>query len=281
MPEAKNDRSVQDNEGMDQNNGNNGNTLNNENTRNTGSSDSSRLSVSHKATPVLRRFKKADVIKFIVLLAVLAIFIALIIAFFPFFLSLREESVRNGWIDWLKSLGFKGLLVSTGIQAIQVVLAVIPGEPVEIGMGFLYGTWGGLGICLLGIFIGSLIIFLLVKLLGVSFVKSLVGEEKMKKMKFLHNEKSLDTVVFILFLIPGTPKDMLTYFIPLTPMKPVRFLILATFARIPSVITSTLVGASLGSNRWGLSILIFILTAIMGIIGIQINNWYMKKHEEA
>jgi len=238
----------------------------------------SRPSLNQDNKPASPRFKRADIAKFIILLVIIAIFIALIIYYFPFFLSLRDETVRNGWIQWLKSLGVKGMLVAGAVQVIQVVLAVIPGEPVEIAVGFLYGTWGGLVICLLGVFIGSLVIFFLVRLLGASFVKSLVGEEKMNKLKFLHNEKSLDTVVFILFLIPGTPKDVLTYFIPLTPMKPVRFLLIATFARIPSIITSTLVGASLGKNQWGLGIIIFILTAVMGIVGIQIHNRYMKKH---
>ncbi len=224
------------------------------------------------------KFKKSDIVKFAIFVALIVVFIGVIIYFWPFFISLKDENTRMAWINNIRNMGFPGFIVALGIQIFQVVLAIIPGEPVEIAMGYLYGTFGGLGVCLLGIFIGSLIILLLVKVLGVGFVQKLLKKEHMDKLTFLHNARSLDTVVFILFFIPGTPKDMLTYFIPLTPMKPVRFLLISTFARIPSVITSTLVGASLGSNKLALSIVFFILTGIMGIIGIQINNWYMKKH---
>jgi len=225
-------------------------------------------------------YAKADLVKFIILLALIVVSIIVTVYYFPFFMSLREAAVRAQWIVKIKDSGVKGLAIALGIQITQVVLAAIPGEPVEIAAGFLYGAWGGLTLCLLGIFIGSLIIFMLVKFLGASFVRSIIKDKNIDKLKFLHNAESLDIVVFILFFIPGTPKDLLTYFVPLTPMKPVRFLLIATFARIPSVITSTIIGASLKNKDWVLSIIIFVLTAIMGLAGIQINNWYMKKHQK-
>jgi len=218
-------------------------------------------------------------IKFIVLLVLLVGFIVVAIYYFPFFISLRDPDVLAHWVNQIKNSGIKGLGFTLGVQIIQVILAVIPGEPVEIAAGFLYGVWGGLAVCLLGIFIGTLLIFMLVRFLGVSFVRSIIKEKNMNKLKFLNNSSSLDIIVFTLFLIPGTPKDLLTYFIPLTPMKPVRFLIIATFARIPSVVSSTIIGASLENKDWFLSIIIFILTAVMGLVGIRINNWYVKKHQ--
>ncbi len=236
------------------------------------------LSVS-SAEPGRRRFGRADWIRFAAAVLLLGGLAYIAIRYFPFFVSLKDEQVRMEWIAHLRSAGFAGFLTAAGVQVLQVVVAVIPGEPVEIVMGYLYGTWGGLGVCLLGIFAGTLVILLLVKMLGASFVKDVISEKKMGKLRFLHNAKGLDMVVFILFLIPGTPKDVLTYFVPLTPMKPARFLLIATFARIPSVVSSTLIGASLGQNRWGLGILIFALTAVMGIAGIGLNNWYTKRHQ--
>lgn len=223
-------------------------------------------------------FDKSDLVKISLFILLLIIFAVIIVHYFPFFMSLRDHNARMLWISDLRSMGVRGFFAIIGIQITQIVIAIIPGEPVEIAAGYLYGTWGGLAACLLGVFFGSCIILVIVRLLGVSFVKKLIKEESINKLKFLHNTKSLETVVFILFLIPGTPKDMLTYFIPLTSMKSLRFLIISTFARIPSVVTSTIVGASLGQSKWGLSIFVFALTAAMGIIGIQINNWYMKKH---
>ncbi|MHB1483200.1 MAG: TVP38/TMEM64 family protein [Saccharofermentanales bacterium] len=228
----------------------------------------------------IKSYTRTDLIKFISLLVILASFVAVTIYNLPFFMSLKDAAVRAELIERIRGAGFAGVLIAIGIQVIQVVLAVIPGEPIEIIAGILYGTWGGLALCLLGIFIGSLIIFLLVRLLGVSFVRHIIKDENIEKLKFLNDSKSLDFIVFVLFFIPGTPKDLLTYFIPLTPMKPLRFLIIATFARIPSVVTSTFIGASIGGNKWVVSIIVFVLTAILGIIGIQINNWYIKKRQK-
>lgn len=228
-----------------------------------------------------RIFDKSDLVKISFFILLLIIFAVIIVHYFPFFMSLRDHNARMLWISDLRGMGVRGFFAIIGIQITQIVIAIIPGEPVEIAAGYLYGTWGGLAACLIGVFLGSCIILFIVRLLGVSLVKKLIKEESMNKLKFLHHTKSLETVVFILFLIPGTPKDMLTYFIPLTSMKPLRFLTISTFARIPSVVTSTIVGASLGQSKWGLSIFVFALTAAMGIIGIQINNWYMKKHHNS
>lgn len=223
---------------------------------------------------------RPDLIRFILFVFLLLVFTAITIYYFPFFLSLRDPSVRMNWINQIKSSGIRGLFIALGIQTAQVVLAVIPGEPVEIAMGYLYGTWGGLAVCLAGIFIGTLIILLIVKLLGAAFVKSIMKPDAMNKISFLHNTKSLENVVFILFLIPGTPKDMLTYFIPLTPMKSWQFLLIATFARIPSVVTSTLIGSSLGKSNWAFSIGVFAFTAVMGLVGIWIHNRFIEKHQK-
>mgnify|MGYP002589264205 CR=1 FL=1 len=108
-----------------------------------------------------------------------------------------------------------GLLVVLGIQILQVVIAFIPGEPVEIFSGALYGTVGGLLICLSGCMIASTIIFALSKRYGKPLFYSLFSKEKVQGWKWLQDSRKCSMVTFILFLIPGTPKDMLTYIVGL------------------------------------------------------------------
>ena len=148
---------------------------------------------------------------------------------------------ENRSLVWQKidALGPWGAVIFLVIQILQVVIAFIPGEPVELAAGLLYGTWGGLLICLTGILLGSSMIFAVVRRFGRPLVQRLVDEESIQKYAFLTDARKLDTLIFLMFLIPGTPKDTLNYLCPLTSISPVRFLVLSTFARIPSVISST------------------------------------------
>ena len=89
-------------------------------------------------------------------------------------------------------------------------------------------------------------------------------------MRFLQNKNKRNILCFIVFFIPGTPKDILTYLIPLTDMKLTTFLFITTIARIPSIITSTIGGHALGIADYSFSIIVFIITGIISLIGIYI-----------
>lgn len=88
----------------------------------------------------------------------------------------------------------------------------------------------------------TVIIYNLVKKFGRPLVNAFVSEEKFKKFKFLHDEKKLELIVFIILMIPGTPKDVITYMTSLTDIKPFRFYLLATIARIPAVTSANING---------------------------------------
>ena len=172
----------------------------------------------------------------------------------------------------VKSYGAFGSLIFIGLQVIQIVVAVIPGEPIEIIGGVLFGAFGGLFLCLIGSLIGTILVYYLVKWLGRHFVTSMVDNKKIHKLKILNDEKKLETLIFILFLIPGTPKDILTYFVPLTKIRPKKYFAYSTVARIPSIITSTFVGANIGKGHFLVSAIIFLITAAIGFVGILYND---------
>lgn len=219
-----------------------------------------------------RQVAKKDKIKFAVLVLVILAMIVVTVLLLPYFIQLKDEAFRNQIIEAIRSKGALGVLILLAAQLLQVVIAVIPGEMIEIIAGILYGAWGGYFICTVGTVLSSMMIFALVRKLGSGFVQSVVSEEKMKRMKFLHDAKKLDTIIFILFFVPGTPKDLLTYFVPLTKMKMSRFLILSNIARIPSVISSTYLGNSLGEGNWIKAVVIFAVTGIVGLLGILLND---------
>lgn len=179
----------------------------------------------------------------------------------------------------MDSYGAWGWLVALGIQVLQVIVALIPGEVVEVGCGMAFGTWGGLAICLLGSAIGSAIIFLLVRKFGVKLVEVFVSREKINSLRFLNSERKLRSVIFLVFFTIGTPKDLLTYFVGLTNIKFYEFIIISTVARIPSIISSIVVGDKLSEGNFVTSILIFGASAILGLMGVIAYNKFVDKRK--
>lgn len=178
--------------------------------------------------------------------------------------------------EWLDHFGSTGKIVFVCIRALQTVVKFIPAEPLEIGSGYAYGTFGGLLYCSLGTLIGSLVIIGLTKIFGRKIVNVFVPQEKIDSLRFLQNKSKLSVTLLIIYLIPGTPKDIITYLIGVTDYSITKFLLITTFARIPSIITSTICGYTLEQKNYALSIGVFLGTALLGLIGI----YFYKKYED-
>ena len=185
----------------------------------------------------------------------------------PYIELMSDIEIQKKLKEWTASIGIWGCLLILGIQILQVIIAFIPGEPVEVLAGALYGGIGGAIICILGCAIASALIFLLSKKFGMPLVRKIFGDEKLEEFHFMKNSKKLEMAVFALFLIPGTPKDMLTYIVGTSPMKLSRFLVISIFARIPSIMSSTFIGSTMRRGEWKNAAIIFVATAIFGIIG--------------
>lgn len=224
--------------------------------------------------------KKELIKKAIPLIIFLLIMIIATILLLPYVSTLATEEGRAEFKAYIDSIGVLGWFVTLGIQLLQIFIAFIPGEPIELMLGFVWGPWIGLLTCLLGIFIGTAIVFLLVKKLGRPFVKKIVGDKDLSTYRFLSDPRNLDMTVFILFFIPGTPKDALTYITALSPINPVRYLIIATIARIPSIITSTLLGDSLAEGNYVMAIVFFAVTAIVSVVGIIFGGKFVSKKKK-
>lgn len=214
--------------------------------------------------------KKYKVLKIIVLIVAILLLIALTIYLFPMAKQLFDEQGREKFKEEIQSSGVTSIFILLGLQAVQILLPILPGEPIEILAGMCYGPIGGFIFLIISVFLITALIFLAVRKLGRSFVYGVCSEEKIKKLensKIFKNPKKVEYIMLILFLIPGTPKDLLVYIGGLLPIKPLRFILISTFARIPSMISSTVAGSSIVEGNWKFGILLYIITfLIVGII---------------
>lgn len=185
---------------------------------------------------------------------------------------LKTKEGIEAFINKIKNTGLISGLILIIIQTLQVIVAFIPGEFVEIASGVLFGPFVGTILCLVGLNLGTIIIFYLVKLFGKGFVKDNVSEKEYKYLKFLEDPNRALVILFFIFLIPGIPKDILIYLVPLTKVKLSRFMIVSSIARIPSILPSTIIGMSILEQNYVLAIVIFVVFLVIAIIGIIFNK---------
>lgn len=182
--------------------------------------------------------------------------------------------------DFINDNIILGTFIFILIQVFQVFFALIPGEPIEIFAGYAFGSVWGLVLCTVGVTLATAAIFWLTRRFGKRFTYILLAEDKIQNLKFMQNEKKVELIFFLLYFIPGTPKDLLTYVAGLTKMNFWKFIIISSIARIPSILTSTLAGATLQNENYLLSAIIFALTGGISIVGAVFYNKINKSKDK-
>lgn len=219
----------------------------------------------------MKQENKLKIFKIILMIMVLAICMGMIIYLFPVMKNLSTTEGQIAFKEKVNNSGVLGLLSLFGLQVAQIFLVVIPGEPIEILAGMCYGGLWGTVFILASVLIISTVIFFMVRKLGRKFVCDFCDEKKIEKIensKLFQNPKKIELIMLILFLIPGTPKDLLTYIGGLLPIKPNHFILISTLARIPSVISSTLAGESLAVGDWKMGVILY--GAVLAIVAVII-----------
>jgi len=171
-------------------------------------------------------------------------------------------SKRDALRAWVNSFGAFGWLVFIALQVFQVVVFVIPGEVMQVSGGFIYGFWGGLALTTVGIALGSAINFLLGKLLGPSFLKSILKREQYEKLKNSSEDAKTFAGLILLFVIPGIPKDVLCYFAGAGSRPFAAFLVASMIARMPGILGSTLAGSAAYGADYTVVIVVAVVAAI-------------------
>ena len=185
----------------------------------------------------------------------------------PMIEFVREPERFRAWVD---SSGFVSRVIFVGMVIFQLIIALIPGEPLEMGAGYAFGAVEGTILCIIGCVIGSALVFLFVRRFGVKLVEVFFPREKIRSLRFLQDSRRLDLLTFIVFFIPGTPKDLLSYFIGLTDMKLGTWLFITAVARIPSIVTSTVTGDALGLKDYQFALIAFGVTLALSLAGILV-----------
>lgn len=213
------------------------------------------------------------------MLGLVVIILILCWLLYPSFMKMVNDP--NGFRQTIENAGIFGYGIMIFIVIIQMVLAFLPGEPVEFIAGVCFGPWLGTLLCLFASVIGAAIIFILMRLFSEKLIYRFFDPTQVEQLSFLKKEERLELILFIVFFIPGTPKDLLTYFAPLTPIPLSKFLLITSIAKIPSIISSTIAGSAVLSQDYSIVIMVYVITAILSLIGIIGYNHYLAQHKAA
>lgn len=180
---------------------------------------------------------------------------------------------------WVDEKGAWSRVVFVAMTVFQILIALIPGEPFEIAAGYAFGAWEGTALCIVSCLIGSLLTFLLVRKFGIRLVRVFFSEEQIASARFLKSSPRRDLLFLVVYMLPGTPKDLLGYFAGLTEMRLPVWLVICSFGRIPSVVTSTVGGSALGSGDYRMAAIVFVVTMAISGLGVLIYNRFSQRRE--
>ena len=211
---------------------------------------------------------RSNVFKFGGLVAFIVLMFVIMVAAWPYIADVFSEGGVDRLVERVQNAGAAGVFMLLGMQFLQIVVAFIPGEVVQLAAGLMYGPWLGALVILVGCVISSSAIYWLVHKLGAPFVQGMVSTEHLDKFRAFEESGKLDVVVFVLFLIPGMPKDVFTYLVPLTDMGYKRFITLTTIGRIPGVVGSTYAASGFANGDVVGPVVVLAVLAVIAVVAI-------------
>lgn len=170
----------------------------------------------------------------------------------------------NAFLDRYETIG---MFVYIGMQIIQTVITFIPGQVVQMAGGYVYGVLLGFTLSIVGIAIGTIIAFYISRLLGRKAIYVLFGEEKINRFVTKLNSKRGFAIIFVLYLVPGVPKDLIVYAAGISEMRLQTLLILSLSGRTPAMLISLLIGVMLQQGRYSIMIVLAVVVILLAIIG--------------
>ncbi|MBC2579939.1 TVP38/TMEM64 family protein [Clostridium sp. DJ247] len=166
------------------------------------------------------------------------------------------------------SYGRYSILAFIMLQVIQVIAFFIPGEIVQIAGGYIYGTLVGSLLSIIGITMGSIAGYGISNYYGKPLISKIISKRDMKFFQRILNMGSINYIVFLLYLIPGIPKDVLSYICGVSSISFRNFFVYSTLGRLPGIFISAYFGAKIDSNNTSILIIIAISMTILFILGV-------------
>lgn len=215
----------------------------------------------------------------VLILVLAAVFVGLISYFIgkPMIELVGEKDAFRQWVD---SHGAWADVVFIGMMMFQVIVAIIPGEPFEIGAGYAFGFWRGTALCMIAALFGSAIIFALTRRFGRRFALLFFSAEKLDSLAFLQGSPKANALFFLLMFLPASPKDLLSYAAGLTKMKFWTWMLIVLVTRWPSLVTSTAGGNLLGRQNYWFAAAVFAGTLLLSLLGFLLYRFICKRHGE-
>lgn len=212
----------------------------------------------------MRQLSKKNLLKIFMLLLT-AVSIVIFIYYSPEIL--RILSSMDNFREYIRSTGSWGPIMFILFQVLQIVIAPIPGEVVQIAGGYIYGIGLGTLYNTVGMVLGSAMAFYFTRFIGRSFIEKLLQKKDYKWMALINDEKKFSVFLFIFFVIPGLPKDFLVYVAALTSIGSLRFFIILLVARLPWIIGSVAVGSTIHLEQYGSAIIISVISVVAFVLG--------------
>lgn len=188
-----------------------------------------------------------------------------------------DEAYKLQFETKVKENGIFGMLLVILLQIAQIFIALVPGQPVEIIIGMLYGTNLGVLICVIGMLLGTILVYYTVKKIGKDIMKLFFKKKDIddseNNIRGIKDDKTMMIFLTIIFLIPAIPKDIFIYFGPFTNIKSWKFFLIATLPRIPGLYLTVYAGRKLTEGNYGMVGIVFAILSIVAIV------WYFIKNK--
>lgn len=210
------------------------------------------------------------------------IFLILIVVLIPLYLYFYQQDFLmrfrdfNDIVSFLERYKLQSIPIYIILQIAQIVISVLPGQFFQLAAGYLYTFWPALLFSCIGAFLGTTITFWLAKGLGSDFVHIFFEKDKTEDYVKRLNSKKAYTIVFLLYAIPGIPKDVVSYAAGLSEMKYKPFIILSTIGRLPGMMGSIIIGSMWHKEEY----VGMIILAIIAVVAFCACIIYRKKLHE-
>ena len=211
-----------------------------------------------------RKNKIISIIKLLVLIGiVVSVPLYLIITKHEYIKDMGNTDNMRKIAEFLEEYKWESAFIYLGLQVLQIIISVLPGQVFQMAAGYLYGFFPGLLLSITGALLGSVIAYYLAIYLGHDALKLFVKPETLNKFAQKLNTKRAYLIVFILYLIPGLPKDVIAYAAGVSKMNLKAFLLMSMVGRVPAMSVSVLMGALYESKEYQWFIVIGILSVII------------------
>ncbi len=219
--------------------------------------------------------KKKRIISILIFVLVIAVMIGITVWMIKPVARLADNPQQLK--EAIQSMGVTGAIPFMLLLILQVFAAIVPGGPFEIAAGYAFGVIPGTLICDIAMTVGGILTFMLTRKFGMSFVRLFFSDEQISEIKILKTTKKSRLIFFIIFLIPGTPKDIMSYLLGLTDLPLKDWIFISFVGRLPAILLSVISGRALSEQRYGIFIGVIAVIALLTAIGMY---WYNKKNKE-